>query len=170
MRVIMGNRPVPTKIKLLTGNPGKQAINKSEPEPLRGIPPMPKWLSEFPVAVEEWNRESTILDGMGVLTMAEAGMLAHRCYLSSEIQQMAVEIKKEGRVAYTSRMDSLGNEVMDAKANPKAIQIKNLITEYRQLGSLLGMDPASRTRISVDLDGGKKSKFSGLVSVQGGKR
>lgn len=166
----MGNRPVPSKIKLLTGNPGKQKINENEPEPLRGIPQMPKWLNEFPVAVEEWERESVILDGMGVLTMAEAGMLAQRCYLSSEIQQMAVEIKKEGRVSYTSRMDSLGNEVMDAKANPKAIQIKNLITEYRQLGSLLGMDPASRTRIAVDLDGGKKSKFSGLVSVKGGKK
>lgn len=166
----MGNRPVPSKIKLLTGNPGKQKINKNEPEPLRGIPPMPKWLNEFPVAVEEWERESVILDGMGVLTMAEAGMLAQRCYLSSEIQQMAIEIKKEGRVSYTSRMDSLGNEVMDAKANPKAIQIKNLITEYRQLGSLLGMDPASRTRIAVDLDGGKKSKFSDLIGIRGGKK
>lgn len=163
----MGNRPVPTKIKLLTGNPGRYPINKNEPEPLRGIPAMPKWLSEFPVAVEEWERESTILHGMGILTMAEAGVLAQRCYLSSEIQQMAVEIKKEGRVSYTSKMDSLGNEIMDAKANPKAIQIKNLITEYRQLGSLLGMDPASRTRISVDLDGGEKSKFSGLTGVKG---
>lgn len=166
----MGNRPVPSKIKLLTGNPGKQKINKNEPEPLRGIPQMPKWLNEFPAAVEEWERESVILDGMGVLTMAEAGMLAQRCYLSSEIQQMAVEIKKEGRVVYTSRMDSQGNEIMDAKANPKAIQIKNLITEYRQLGSLLGMDPASRTRIAVDLDGGKKSKFSDLIGIRGGKK
>jgi P27 family predicted phage terminase small subunit len=157
-----GRRPKPTHLKLLEGNPGGRPINKNEPEPTPGIPKMPKWLAEFPAAVKEWEREAEILDGMGVLTVAEAGVLAQRCYLSSEIQQLAIEIKKEGRVAYTSRMDSLGNEVMDAKANPKAIQIKNLITEYRQIGSLLGLDPASRTKLSVS-EKGKKNKFEGLV-------
>jgi len=165
----MGNRPVPTKLKLLTGNPGKRPINTLEPEPERGIPVMPGWLEEFPTAVEEWDREAEILDGMGILTMAEGGVLAMRCYLASEIQEMAVEIKKEGRVAYVQKMDYLGNEIMEAKTNPKAIQIKNLITEYRQIGSLLGLDPSSRTRLSVT-EKGKKSKFSDLVGVVSGKK
>lgn len=165
----MGNRPTPTKIKLLTGNPGRRDLNEDEPIPAEGIPTMPAWLTAFPVAVSEWNREADVLYGMGVLTIAEAGLLAHRCYLASEIQQLALEIKDEGRVAYTSRMDSLGNEVMDAKANPKAIQIKNLITEYRQTGSLLGLDPASRTKLVADLGDRKKSKFDGLI-MAGGKK
>jgi P27 family predicted phage terminase small subunit len=165
----MGNRPISTGLKLLTGNPGKRPINENEPEPPRGIPELPGWLREFPAAVEEWNREAEILDGMGVLTVAEGGTLAMRCYLAAQIQELALDIQKEGRVAYTSRMDSVGNEVMDAKANPKAIQIKNLITEYRQIGSLLGLDPSSRTRLSVT-EKGKKSKFDGLVGARAGDK
>ena len=165
-----GRRPKPTALKVLTGNPGKRAISKTEPTPEPGIPEMPTWLAAFPVAVAEWERESVILGGMGVLTTADAGTFAMRCYLASEIQELAGDIQKEGRVAYTSRMDSLGNEVMDAKANPKAIQLKNLITEYRQTGSLLGLDPASRARLSVDPEAKKKRKFSGLIGVSGGKK
>jgi P27 family predicted phage terminase small subunit len=162
-----GRRPKPTRLKLLEGNPGGRPINKNEPEPERGIPAIPEWLKAFPVAVDEWERESEILDGMGVMTLAEAGTLAMRCYLASQIQEMALEIKDEGRVAYTSRMDSLGNEIMDAKANPKCIQLKNIITEYRQNGSLLGLDPASRPRLTVDPKD-KKNKFQGLIG--GGKK
>ncbi len=165
----MSRMPKPTKLKLLMGNPGKRPINENEPEPERGIPAMPAWLREFPVAVEEWDREAGELDRMGVLTTAEAGALAMRSYLASQIQEMALEIKKEGRVAYTSRMDSLGNEVMDAKGNPKTTQLKNIITEYRQIGSLLGLDPSSRTRLVVNPKG-KKSKYAGLIGVGGGKK
>jgi P27 family predicted phage terminase small subunit len=165
----MGNRPKPSKLKILLGNPGKNKI-KADPEPPPGIPTMPRWLKTFPEAVEEWNRESEILSAMGVLTHADRSALAHRCYLYAEIEQMAIEIQKEGRVAYTSRMDAMGNEVMDAKANPKTIQIKNLITEYRQIGSLFGLDPASRTKLAVEDSNKKKSKFAGLVGVKGGRK
>lgn len=164
------SRPKPTKLKILEGNPGKKKLNRSEPEPPPGLPEMPLWLSEFPVAVSEWNREGAILSGMGTLTTADAGIFAMRCYLADQIQEMASEIKTEGRVAYTAKMDSLGNEVMDAKTNPKAIQIKNLMTEYRQIGSLLGLDSSSRTKLSVDMEAGKKSKFSDLIGVTGGKK
>jgi len=160
-----GRKAKPTKLKLLTGNPGKRPINLFEPEPPRGVPGMPEWLREFPVAVEEWTRESEVLDGMGVLTMAEAGTFAMRCYLVSQIQEMAIDIKKEGRVAYTMRMDSLGNEVMDAKSNPKCLQLKNAITEYRQIGSLLGLDPASRTKLTVT-EKGKKPKFANYAQAK----
>ncbi len=147
----MGNRPKPTALKLLQGNAGRRPINKAEPQPKQGIPKMPKWLKEFPIAKKEWKRESKELDDMGILTTAESGALAMRCYLAAQIQEMALEIKKEGRVAYMSRMDSLGNEVMEAKTNPKCVQIKNLITEYRQFGSLMGFDPSSRSKLKTEI-------------------
>jgi P27 family predicted phage terminase small subunit len=158
----MGNRPTPTKLKLLTGNPGGRPINLHEPEPEPGIPSMPEWLKEFPFAVAEWERESSLLYGMGVLTLADGGILAMRSYLASQIQEMAHDLQKEGRVAYVSRMDSAGNEIMEARTNPKAGQLKAAVTEHRQLGSLLGLDPASRTRLTV-IDR-KKKKFDGLVN------
>jgi len=106
----MGNRATPTKLKVLTGNPGKRPINENEPEPERGVPKIPIWLYEFPVAVEEWKRESAILDSIGVMTIADGAALATRCYLASEIQGLAHDLKTEGRV-------------VEGKANPKAIQI-----------------------------------------------
>ncbi len=161
----MGNRPKPTQLKVLMGNPGKRPLNSVEPEAQKGLPDAPDWLKAFPAAVREWEREGEILVSMGVMTFAEEGTFAMRCYLADQIQQLATEINKEGRVSYTSRMDSLGNEIMDAKANPKAIQLKNLITEYRQIGSLLGLDPSSRTRLGAGTEK-PKSKFEGLIGVK----
>jgi P27 family predicted phage terminase small subunit len=129
---------------------------------------MPDWLSAFPVAVEEWKRESEILNGMGIMTVADASVLAIRCYLASEIQSMATELETEGRVVYQQKMDSLGNKIMEAKANPKAVQLAKAIVEYRQHGTLLGFDPSSRSRLSVIDPNKKQSKFTGLVN--GGKK
>jgi len=152
-----GRKPIPTKLHILRGNPGKRPLNKNEPEPEMGIPPMPEWLKRFPVAVAEWKRESNIINNMGIMTVAEEGILANRCYISSEIQQMALEIQKEGRVAYVVKVDSLGNEIVEAKPNPKAVQLAKLLTEYRQIGSLLGLDASSRSKLYVDPNKRKKN-------------
>ncbi len=136
----MGNRPKPTELKLIQGNPGKRPLNEDEPKPPRGIPEMPVWLKDHPIAVFEWERESKILDDMGIMTLAESGDLAKRCYLASEIQLISKQIKKKGRIVKT---------VLGIKSNPLVVQLKNYMTEYRQLGSLLGLDPSSRSRIKV---------------------
>ena len=123
----MGNRPKPTKLKILQGNPGKRRINLHEPEPERARPRMPAWLKAYPVAVEEWRREVEILDDMGILTVADEGNLEFRCFIAAKIRELA--------------------ETNDTKELNK---VKNLITEYRQLGSLLGLDAPSRTKLTVD--------------------
>jgi P27 family predicted phage terminase small subunit len=144
-------------------------MNKNEPEPEHGIPSMPGWLMEFPRAVEEWNRESVILDNMGLMTVAEGPLLANRCYIMAQIEEMALEIKNEGRVVYQQKMDSLGNEIMEAKTNPKANQIAKLLTEHRQYGSLLGLDASARAKMSIDPGWKKKSKYQGLIGGQANK-
>jgi phage terminase small subunit len=144
-----GRKPIPTKLKVLAGNPGKRKsdIDHNEPIPPPGDPEMPAWLRSFPVAVEEWIRESEILSAMGLLSVADSGTFAMRCYLASQIQETADKMNiAEGDKSYS--------------------QIKQLITEYRNIGSLLGLDPASRTKLSVDPSRKSKSKFDGLVSIK----
>jgi len=144
-----GRKPIPTKLKILMGNPGKRKkdIERNEPTPELGIPDMPEWLSAFPVAVSEWKRESEILFGMGVLTLADSSALATRCFLASQIQDAAAEISKiEGEKNY--------------------VQIKSLLTEYRQVGASLGLDPSSRSRLTVNPKEKKASKFDGLFQVK----
>jgi hypothetical protein len=39
-----GRRPKPTRLKLITGNPGKRPLNRNEPNPKRIIPACPDFL------------------------------------------------------------------------------------------------------------------------------
>lgn len=145
-----GRRPKSTKLKLLQGNPGKRPLNENEPQPKTGIPTMPKWLKPFKVAVKEWKRESKILDDMGIMTVAECGNLAQRVYISHKIQKLATEIETEGDTIETFGINRDGVEFsLGIKTNPKVVQLKALISEYRQYGSLLGLDAPSRTKFKV---------------------
>ena len=112
---------------------------------------MPIWLKTFPVAVKEWKREAKELNDMGIMTTAECGNLSMRVYIACQIQELAVDIKDEGRVITLTRLNKEGEECStSARANPKCIQLKNLVTEYRQLGSILGLDAPSRTKLKAD--------------------
>ena len=131
-----GRHPKSTKLKMITGNPGGRPLNENEPQPEIGIPEIPDWIKEFPRAVENWEHESEILDGMRLMTHAEAGLLAMRSYLFSQLVELALLIKQEGRV-------------VDGKTNPNARQLDSLIKEYRICGNLLGLDASSRSKLAV---------------------
>ena len=146
----MPRKPKPTKLKLIDGNPGKRPINMDEPEPKRRVPFMPKWLKEYPVAVKEWKREVRILDDMGIMTVADEGNLSFRCFLASEVQRLALE----GRV----------ND-----PNKELTKLKNLVTEYRQLGSLLGLDAPSRTKFKSN-NPKRKSKVQAFRDRKSGEK
>jgi len=49
-----GRRPKPTRLKMLTGNPGKRPLNPNEPRPEATIPDAPAELSAG--ARAEWDR------------------------------------------------------------------------------------------------------------------
>jgi phage terminase small subunit len=49
-----GRRPKPTRMKILTGNPGKRRLNENEPKPEPSVPDCPSELG--PVARQEWDR------------------------------------------------------------------------------------------------------------------
>lgn len=162
------SRPKATKLKLLLGDPGHQNPKKHrtmEPEPLPGVPEMPPKLNNWPEAVAAWHRIVELLDGMGILTIADGGAIAQCAYLEMEVWNLAEQIENEGRVCYIQKMDSLGNEIMEAKPNPKVNQHMRILLEYRMTWGLLGLTPGDRARLSVT-DKGKKSKFGGLVGSE----
>ena len=147
--MVAGRKPKPTKLKMITGNPGGRPLNKNEPEPTGGLPEMPKWLDSFSLAKENWEQEGKTLDNMRVMTEADWGVLAMRSYVYSQLVGLALDVKEEGRTLSYQKMDSLGNEFFEVKHNPKAKQIDNLLKEYRTYGNLLGLDPASRSKLSA---------------------
>ncbi len=64
-----GRRPKPTHLKVVSGNPGKRKLNDKEPTPAREIPSPPAHLTDWGKVA--WGRLTVLLDGMGVLTVAD---------------------------------------------------------------------------------------------------
>ncbi len=72
-----GRRPKPTRLKVLTGNPGKRPFNKNEPKPEIAVPDCPAELG--PVARKEWDRMIGELSGLRILTNLDRAALAAYC-------------------------------------------------------------------------------------------
>lgn len=74
---IRGRTPKPTALKELTGNPGKRAMPKDEPEPEIAGVEAPAHLSE--IARQEWERLAPELIRLRLLTVVDLGLLAAWC-------------------------------------------------------------------------------------------
>src|SRR5437868_3347332 len=72
-----GRRPKPTRLKILSGNPGKRALNLSEPKPEIEVPQCPVELG--PVARSEWDRLVVQLGALRILTQLDRAALAAYC-------------------------------------------------------------------------------------------
>jgi phage terminase small subunit len=71
-------RPIPVRLKLLRGNPGKQRLGDVFDPPQPPEPPRPpEFLSGY--ALEEWNRVAPGLFLFGLLSMFDVHTLAAYC-------------------------------------------------------------------------------------------
>ncbi|HGN0868484.1 TPA: P27 family phage terminase small subunit, partial [Providencia alcalifaciens] len=107
-----GRRPKPTNLKLVTGNPGKRKLNDKEPKPRREIPSPPEHLTDWGKIA--WAKLTLLLDGMGVLTIADSLALERLCDIYADILQLRDTIAIEGRT-YTTKTQ-LGDFLI--KAHP----------------------------------------------------
>jgi TP901 family phage tail tape measure protein len=90
-----GRRPKPTHLKVVTGNPGKRKLNDKEPAPAREIPSPPSHLTDWGKVA--WGKLTVLLDGMGVLTVADVLALERLCDIYADILQLRITIAEEGR-------------------------------------------------------------------------
>ena len=136
-----GTKPKPTRLKLLTGNPGRRALNEREPQP-----PLPPSLPDPPThlsrdARKEWRRAGEILLGSRVLTRADLSALALYATFYGRWVQAERDIKRRGIMVPASPRSKIKvQNPMLAVANKCAQQISQLQGEF-------GLTPSSRTRI-----------------------
>ncbi|WP_223563937.1 phage terminase small subunit P27 family [Pantoea agglomerans] len=145
-----GRRPKPTPLKLVTGNPGKRAINKKEPKPAREIPSPPSHLTDE--GKTAWGRLSVLLDGMGVLTVADAFALERLCDIYAEILVLREDIEAEGRTYKTETQQ--GDKL--TKANPSVAMLADADRRFKSYLVEFGLTPAARSKVNVN--GGKKEE------------
>lgn len=150
-----GRKPKPTAKKQLAGNPGKRALNHAEPEFTRitNVDP-PEWLTERASIV--WRMLVPELLRENVLALTDLHNVEAFCTAYSNWRLAQDSVDQFGIVVESAQGSPIKNPALTA-ANEA---MRQMVT----FGSMLGLDPASRTRII----GGNKQKstneFAALLS------
>jgi P27 family predicted phage terminase small subunit len=134
-----GRRPKPTRIKALTGNPGKRPLNPHEPRPLPALPDCPPELS--PVARAEWMRLAAELSKLNLITQLDRGALAAYCGAYALWAESIEQIQKYGTMVKSPSGYPIQSPYL-AIANRQAEIMLRVASEF-------GLTPASRSRISA---------------------
>jgi P27 family predicted phage terminase small subunit len=133
-----GRRPTPTRLKILTGNPGKRPLNQAEPKPEAAIPECPPELGE--IAKREWGRLGSELCALGLLTNLDRAALAAYCGAYALWAEATEAIQKYGTMIKSPSGYPVQSPYV-AVANRQAEIMMRIASEF-------GFTPASRSRIS----------------------
>lgn len=134
-----GRRPKPTRLKLLTGNPGKRPLNANEPTPLAAIPECPVELGA--VARKEWDRLAVELSQLRILTNLDRAALAAYCGAYAMWAEATEAIQKFGTMVKSPTGYPQQSPYVSI-ANRQAEIMIRIAAEF-------GFTPASRSRIST---------------------
>jgi P27 family predicted phage terminase small subunit len=127
------------RMKVLTGNPGKRALNAFEPRPEPAIPDCPPELGD--VARREWNRLVQELALLRLMTNLDRAALAAYCGAYALWADATEAIQKYGAMV-KSPMGYPVQSPCVAIANRQAEIMMRIASEF-------GFTPASRSRIST---------------------
>jgi P27 family predicted phage terminase small subunit len=136
-----GPAPKPTALKRIDGNPGKRAINRTEPQFAAKAPSCPRHLT--PEARREWRRVTRELLDKNLLQVVDRAALA--AYCQSWARWVEVEEKMADPKFELIGVTDKGYEYVSpwlTVANQALKQMRSFLTEF-------GLTPASRTRIQV---------------------
>jgi P27 family predicted phage terminase small subunit len=134
-----GRRPKPTRLKVLTGNPGKRPLNVAEPAPEPTVPDCPPEIGEL--ARREWDRLAPELAKLRMVTNLDRAALAAYCSAYAFWAEANEAIQKYGAMIKSPS----GYPVQSPY-----VSIANRQTEIMiRIASEFGFTPASRSRIST---------------------
>lgn len=165
----MSNRPKPTALRLLRGNPSGRPINKSEPRARPGEPELPEYL--VPAAVTEWKRIVPLFRELGVLATVDGSLLADYCQIHARLLEAEELITKHGTVierpVLNRSRDVIGT---DFKKNPAVTVAADLLKQKRAILASFGGDPSSRSRIKGATQPLEESPLLKLIKRQQANR
>lgn len=150
-----GRKPKPTAKKALAGNPGKRALNKDEPKfsEVTDIDP-PAYLPNR--AAGMWAMIVPELLTAGVLAITDMHNVEAFCVAYDKWRMSEEEVQKSGITVLSAQGSPMKNPALTA-ANES---MRQMVT----FGSLLGLDPSSRTRL---IGGNKKPEANPFADLLG---
>ena len=136
-----GRRAVPTKLKLLAGNPGKRPLNDQEPAPDVVLPEPPEHLSDE--AQREWRRVGGLLVSLGLVSELDRAALAGYCQAWGRWAEAEEALRQYGVVVKSPSGFPMQSPFL-AVANKALEQMRGFLVEF-------GMTPASRSKVRAEL-------------------
>lgn len=147
-----GRPPKPSALRLVTGNQGKRAINKQEPDPeyLEDLT-APDWLSASAKAV--WDEVAPNLRRSKLLTEVDVQALAMGCTAIAQYRRAAAKAGDD-LVKAKHATDDDGEPIETGEhINPWLIVQSMSFKQAMAIFQQFGMSPAARTRIAVQPQG-----------------
>ena len=138
-----GRKPLPTTLKVLSGNPGKRPLNEREPTPMSGGIDQPEWLDDE--AKAEWDRIVPQLQAMGLLAGIDRSALASYCTVWSRWVSAEAHVRKYGSIVKSPEKGFPMKSPYLSIADQALEMMRKLMVEF-------GLTPSSRSRIRVPGD------------------
>ena len=145
-----GPRPTPSHLKVLRGTGQPCRMNPEEPKPdiVHAVPPPPETLNAD--GKQAWNEIAKTLTDIGVLTVADLGMLEVLATQFGMFRKLRKEVYKNGMTD------------TDGKTTDEMKTLLQLGEALRKGKIEFGLTPASRTKVSGKKIDVKKSAWSDL--------
>lgn len=151
-----GPRPMPTALRLLSGETRPSQINYNEPVPPDEEVVPPEGMSDE--ALEVWHELSADLIRTGVLKPWDADNYREYCEAVVASREAQAALDEEGEVIDSPIIDRQGKVTGHRTAvNPWWKVKREAVTAMLAQSARFGLTPADRTRIQVD-NGGRKPK------------
>ena len=148
----MANKPVPTNLKILRGNPGHNKLPENEPKPEVVCPKPPDILSD--IAKKHWKQTVKFLYSAKLMTNMDIDALTIYCEAYARWSEANEHIKENGTIVFDDESDTL----FSYKTNPYMMVQQKAFDQMKAMLIEFGMTPSARTRVrTVD----KASKTDG---------
>jgi P27 family predicted phage terminase small subunit len=137
-----GPRKQPTKLRILRGNPSKEAVPDREPEPAANAIVAPAWLAGE--ALEKWHGLVPQLLACGVLTNVDTEALARYCVIWQEWKKHLSMVQRGADVLV---MRDEAGKVRYTQVAPSATLVVKYAAILLRLEQEFGLTPSARTGI-----------------------
>ena len=144
-----GRNAVPTELKLIRGNPGKRKVNRNEPQPSKGTPDKPDWLSGE--AADEWDRVVSELDRLKMLAKVDRAALIGHCEAVSQLRAATEDIAERGVTLVEIEREFADGTILYAKVakNPAVTVAQAAMAQIRGFCAEFGLSPSARARMTT---------------------
>jgi P27 family predicted phage terminase small subunit len=152
-----GRKPKPTALKLVTGNPGKRALNKKEAKVELAQPTPPPFLNDD--AKVEWGRVVDTLYKTGLMTELDRAVLAAYCQAYGRWAQA------ERALSRMADKDENNKALMVKTTNGNAVQNPLLGIANKAKADMVryalefGMSPSARSKVNASPHDHKEDSF-----------